>query len=710
VVGTALAAVVVSVLVTVVVGPAAGSVTAGAATPAAAAGSPALVLVSQSTWVTPGQAFSLTVHPSTVAAPSSQLGLTLTVYSCLTSVSDFDQSVSSSTPSGSVLSSTHAPLPLSSLSPEADGSYGLSIPVTVGAGAGSAPFTIQLPASGGQCGSTAGVYPVRVALVDLTTSQVEGGFTTHLVFTDAPAGTQRLRFAFVLPVGIPLQASDHATTSDLLSHPGNALRPPEASSVDTVAATVERVAGHPDAPVTLAVSPQTVEALRASGGTGADVVDQLADLAAATPARDQLTWSPYVPVDASALVGAGLGAELARQVVRGSQVLAGDIDREAAPPGAGQLGAWVTDDPLDASTLTELETAGYTQVVLPATSVVGPPTDGSASEPFLLPSSGGTSMMAITADGDVADRFAASDIDPVLAAHQLVAELAQIYYEKPNDVTPRAVVAVPPSSWTDDPEFVSALLGALTDNPIVQPVTVDTLLTTLAAAPCKATCRTAASPGEVGLPVAAIRRQRQRVDSFATAAPTATDTSTQLGDLVLSGESELLRPSQQSRVLHNTGRALDAQLGQFAVSGDRTITLTSQKGTLPIDIESAAAFAVNASLTVTSDKLLFPNGSTEWTRPGSVQLRPGTNIIDVPVTARSSGQFSLDVTVRSTDGRLVLSEGQISVRSTATSVVAIVLSLGALAVLGVWWFRTSRKRRAARQLDEAGGAAAGEPG
>ena len=34
-------------------------------------------------------------------------------------------------------------------------------------------------------------------------------------------------------------------------------------------------------------------------------------------------------------------------------------------------------------------------------------------------------------------------------------------------------------------------------------------------------------------------------------------------------------------------------------------------------------------------------------------------------------------------------------RSTATSVVGVVLSLGAVAVLVVWWFRTSRKRRAA---------------
>ena len=51
-------------------------------------------------------------------------------------------------------------------------------------------------------------------------------------------------------------------------------------------------------------------------------------------------------------------------------------------------------------------------------------------------------------------------------------------------------------------------------------------------------------------------------------------------------------------------------------------------------------------------------------------------------------------------GGLLLSSGQISVRSTATSVVGIVLSLGAVAVLVVWWIRTSRKRRALRRHDE----------
>jgi hypothetical protein len=50
----------------------------------------------------------------------------------------------------------------------------------------------------------------------------------------------------------------------------------------------------------------------------------------------------------------------------------------------------------------------------------------------------------------------------------------------------------------------------------------------------------------------------------------------------------------------------------------------------------------------------------------------------------------------------VLSSGEVVVRSTATSIVGIVLSVGAVVVLAVWWIRTSRKRRVGRRGDDLG--------
>ena len=172
---------------------------------------------------------------------------------------------------------------------------------------------------------------------------------------------------------------------------------------------------------------------------------------------------------------------------------------------------------------------------------------------------------------------------------------------------------------------------------------------------------------------------------------------------MLAGEAELLHPSEQSAVLANTAAALDAQLGQLVVAGDRTVTSTSQQGTLEVTIVSNASYPVTATLTLNSDKLLFPNGTTQWSQPNTLLLpSPHTNIVPVKVTTRASGTFKVDITLHSPGGALLLSSGSVDVRSTATSVVGIALTVGAVLVLGGWWIRTSRKRRRRRRQEETG--------
>ncbi len=212
-------------------------------------------------------------------------------------------------------------------------------------------------------------------------------------------------------------------------------------------------------------------------------------------------------------------------------------------------------------------------------------------------------------------------------------------------------------------------------------------------------------PGDRRCRPSAISDQRQRVNAFASAAVGAAARSivSALSDLVLAGQSDLLRPGQQASVEAAAGRAIDAQLARIAVAGDKTVTLTSQQGSLPVTIASSAPYDVDATLTLSSDKLLFPNGGTQWTRPGTITLLPAphTNVIDVPVRSRGSGVFPVEIILRSPTGDLQLSSGTITLRSTATSVVGIVLSVGAVVVLAAWWIRTSRRRRAERRRLEA---------
>ncbi len=525
-----------------------------------------------------------------------------------------------------------------------------------------------------------------------------GSFVTHLVYTEAGADTQRLRVAVVLPVQTTVGAARAPSTAALVVHPGAAIETPAPAALAGLAGTVGALAQHGTVPVTLQVSGQTVGLL--DDPTDETALTQLAELAA-TPSVHELTSAPFTPVDAATLIGGALPTELSLQIARGNEAVAAATGRPVPDPAAG-LGAWVTNDALDGATVAALVADGYGELVLPSSELSSTPATGSTTQPFSLPGGRGPTVRVMASDPDLASRFTAQPADPVLGAHQLVAELAQLYYERPNGASPRAVVAVPPTSWSASPAFVAALLGSLSANPMVEAVTIDQLFSLF---PTPATCHVGCHllpPSATGLPLTEVRTQRQRVNAFAAAAPGDQVLGQQLGDLVLAGESETLRPAQQSAVLANAGTAVDAQLGLLSVEGDQSITLTASSGKVPVTVLSNAPYAVTGSLTLSSDKLLFDNGQTQWS--ARITLPPRyTKVVYVRVRTRASGVFRMDVALHSPDGLLKLAGGEVSVRSTATSVVGIVLSIGAVAVLLVWWIRTSRKRHLLGRAEEAAG-------
>jgi len=73
--------------------------------------------------------------------------------------------------------------------------------------------------------------------------------------------------------------------------------------------------------------------------------------------------------------------------------------------------------------------------------------------------------------------------------------------------------------------------------------------------------------------------------------------------------------------------------------------------------------------------------------------------VQVVVRARTTGDLPLTFTLTSAGGELVIAHGRLTVRSTATSIVGIVLTAVAAVVLLGWWARTwsrGRRRRRAR--------------
>jgi hypothetical protein len=133
----------------------------------------------------------------------------------------------------------------------------------------------------------------------------------------------------------------------------------------------------------------------------------------------------------------------------------------------------------------------------------------------------------------------------------------------------------------------------------------------------------------------------------------------------------------------------------------RTITVTSLQAKIPISIVSNAHGPLLAELSVSSPDLGFPHGHT-W----PVTLLPRTNIVTIDLTARESGDFPLTVTLAARTG-FVVQSGNITIRSTAISGVAVALSVGAAVFLVLWWSRSILTKRR-KKHKERGAALAAE--
>jgi hypothetical protein len=697
------------------------SAAASAAGATSAAGSPSssgsLILNYQSPWVTPDQPFDVKLRTGSGSPPSANLGLSVAVYGCLTSVSSFDQAATAASPTGTPIARTTSPLPWSSLHPDTTGvdvSFAVSTASSASTTISTPNPTIAIQAGGSSCQE--GVFPVRLQLENTTSGASIASLTTFMVYVTAPA-TQKLRFAMVVPVSTAIPPAPQPSASALLANPLTSLARPSAATLTGINQLVAAMSSSPNSsvPITVAASAQTLQDLTTAtppGATGTrpTAVNALAVLSDTTGTH-QFAPTPYTPVDASALVAAGLGTELTQQLGRGSEILTDDgIVHSTTPPAPGGSAPWITNDGLDDNTLAQLAAVGYNQLILPPADVSSSPVNGSGAEPFTINSAHGSSFLAITSNADLASRMTAHPGDPVLAASQLLGELAQIYFEYPNLSSARAVVAVPPTGTTPNPSMISTLLTDLSNNPFVQGVTTAGLFQALPTpAACHSGCKLTSSSSSgsstnSGLPTGTIRNQRARIAGLASAivppSSFATTLPRQLGDLVLASESETLKPSQQLSVLHNASAAVNAQLGQFSLSGDQSITLTSRNGQIPVSIASLAPYPATGTLTITSDELLFANGTRRVSIPNTT-LTKATNNFPIPVQARTSGEFKLEITYSDPSGGMVITSGVINVRSTATSIVGVVLSLGAVAVLAAWWTRTTFRRRKRRRTDAA---------
>lgn len=135
---------------------------------------------------------------------------------------------------------------------------------------------------------------------------------------------------------------------------------------------------------------------------------------------------------------------------------------------------------------------------------------------------------------------------------------------------------------------------------------------------------------------------------------------------------------------------LSTLLDGVSIAGQTDLNLTSRRGTLPITIANTTGGPVDVVVKLRSDRLSFPDGESI-----AVRVEGESHRLDVPVTALATGSVPTFVELRTPDDAVQLDQRQLNVRSSAISGTGLVLSLGALGVLIVWWGRTWRRNRRA---------------
>ncbi|HVE92641.1 MAG TPA: DUF6049 family protein [Actinomycetota bacterium] len=120
------------------------------------------------------------------------------------------------------------------------------------------------------------------------------------------------------------------------------------------------------------------------------------------------------------------------------------------------------------------------------------------------------------------------------------------------------------------------------------------------------------------------------------------------------------------------------------------VTFTSRRGGVPVTVGNRSRYRVRLVVEVESAKLKFPRG-----RSRALEVSPPGQTVTFPALTEATGTFPVRVTLRTPDGRVVVEQSEITVRSTAANVLALGLTVGAAAFL-VLWYAKGRGRRTPR--------------
>ena len=567
------------------------------------------------------------------------------------------------------------PTPISS-----DGRTEQLVPVElrIGVPSPSCPTCIQL--------DNDGVYPVNVELRNLRNDDVVDRLTTHVIrITNRTTERRRLKVAVVVPLHL-------APVND---------RSNQLTTTRSFIERIEAMAGRPLVPLSVAPTPETIEALFQRPD------DALLTQFRASLSGREILSGPYVRWSNESWERAQLTDELASQTALGDEVLQSVLGTE---PTRGVLIAGDGIPSADA-----LSRAGITTILSEARDIRAPGAPVSAAAgPVLLnlggeiPTPAKTTLLLDAAIESELTRVrdpARRGGEDVLVAQHVLAQLTMLA------ATSSAVgLAIQIPEDTPQATLDAILAGLGTTNPVIEPVTVSDLaklpLQTRADEPIVVT-RNASSPGKGSdLPdgdVIAITGVRNRLRGYLSLFPETVPDHRALNRRVARLVATDLTTQDRRERLNRANRDVASLLNLVRLSTPDQLTVTARSAVVPIGVINDTGLPIRVYVTVRSSSVRLRDSGVVVDAIGTTEVRQQ---IDVPgrvgesgvaIETRGPGSFSM-VARLTTPDNLELSSGRYRLRSTAVSGLGTVLTLGSLVVLLVWWLRWGRGARRRSRL------------
>ena len=566
----------------------------------------------------------------------------------------------------------------------------------------SVPIHLPHEATNGTAGTAAGgPLPLHLELVDAS-GAVVGRLPTFLTAADdatAAGSSRELAVAVVLDLRLPpAHLADGSAAMD-------------GAELDRVLSLAEVLIERDGVPVTIAISPETLDALALVGDDSSAAVLRTALL------HRQLLATTWTGLDIDGWTRAGRadvvldGLRRSAEALRWIGVQASTVMRSDYPLTARALTA-VTDP-----------STGVSAFIADA-----PPVGFGPFPPVTLvaDSSGGSHLLA------QADPLLASWLqspDPELGVQWVRAELLRIAAAG----TPRAVVMsvrafVEPSllgwaefstsrgaplelengdsvplqifiaergmSWFSnlagvEPATVALLLDGIAAHAALRPATVDEVLALEppVGAVTVALADPPSNPRDFGLYLARRAQVEQRLHAYESFLGDDPSLPAPLRALLAVSASQHLTAGQRTGFLDAVDRQATRGTSGVDFAARGPVTITERTADLPVTLVNNRPDAVIVALELASVGVDFPDGQRLVFR-----LEPGRNDLSIPVEATAPGPALIAVAVTTPDeaGAITLSAGTLRVRYARGEGLGTLILMFSAAALAAWWLRTWR--------------------